>query len=54
MLVKRGDSLSVDRIRNEIEKYPQIRIEDTSQFYDMEVFNRCAQTQNIMLTLGKR
>lgn len=51
MMVKRGDSTAVDKIRDEIERHPQIRIEDTPQFYDMEVFNRCAQTQNIMLTL---
>lgn len=51
MMVKQGDSPSVDQVRREIEKHPQIRIEDTPQFYDMEVFNRCVQTQNVMLTL---
>lgn len=51
MMVKRGDSAVVDSIRNELEHYPQIKIEDTSQFYDMEVFNRCAQTGHVMLTL---
>lgn len=51
MMVKPGDSSSVDRIRTEITNHPQITIEDTPQFYDMTVFNRCAQTQNIMLTL---
>ena len=51
MMVKRGDSSSVDKIRNQMEKHPEIQIEDTAQFYDMEVFNRCAQTQNVMLTL---
>lgn len=51
MMVKLGDSATVDRIRAEIQKHPQIRVEDTSQFYDMEVFNRCAQTQNVMLTV---
>lgn len=51
MMVKQGDSSAVDGIRAEIEQHPRIRIEDTSQFYDMEVFNRCAQTQNVMLTL---
>lgn len=51
MMVRRGDSESVDKIRDEIEKHPQIRIEDTQQFYDMEVFNRCNQTQNVMMTL---
>ncbi len=51
MMVKKGDSIAVDSIRNEIEKHPQIKIEDTSQFYDMEVFNRCAQTNNLMITI---
>lgn len=51
MMVKRGDSGAVDHIREEIERHPQIRIEDTPQFYDMEVFNRCAQTGNVMVTL---
>lgn len=51
MLVKRGDSASVDRVRDELERHPRIRLEDTPQFYDMEVFNRCAQTRNVMLSL---
>ena len=51
MMVKCGDSLAIDMVRNEIEKHSAIHIEDTQQFYDMEVFNRCAQTQNVMLTL---
>ena len=51
MMVKQGDSSVVDRIRAEISCHPQIEIEDTPQFYDMEVFNRCAQTQNAMVTL---
>lgn len=51
MMVKHGDSRVVDQIREQIEHHPQIRIEDTPQFYDMEVFNRCAQTGNVMVTL---
>lgn len=51
MMVKRGDSPSVDRVRDEIEHHPAIRIEDTSQFYDLEVFNRCAQTRQPLMTL---
>lgn len=51
MIGKRGDSVSVDQIRDELERHPQIQIEDTLPFYDMEVFNRCAQTKNVMLTL---
>jgi len=51
MMVKQGDSNVVDSIRAEIQRHPQIKIEDTPQFYDMEVFNRCAQTGNVMVTL---
>ncbi len=51
MMVKKGDSNTVDSIRKKIEQHPQIHIEDTSQFYDMEVFNRCAQTNNLMVTI---
>ena len=51
MMVKRGDSPSVDMVRDVVEQHREIRIEDTPQFYDIEVFNHCAQTQNVMLTL---
>ena len=51
MMVKQGDSRSVDQIRAELARHPEIRIEDTARFYDMEVFNRCAQTQNVLMTL---
>lgn len=51
MMVKKGDSNSVDKIREEILKHPNIKIEDTTQFYDMEVFNRCIQSNNIMICI---
>lgn len=51
ILGKRGDSTVVDMIRDEIEKHPLIRTEDTSQFYDMSVFNHCVQTLHVLLTL---
>ena len=51
MMVKKGDSNVVDRIREEVSRHPQIKIEDTPRFYDMEVFNRCARTGNVMVTL---
>lgn len=51
MMVKRGDSSSVDRVRTFVEAHPAITIEDTPQFYDMEVFNRCVQTRNLLMTL---
>ena len=52
MMVGRGDSGVNDFIRNDLEKnHPQIRIEDTPQFYDLSVFNRCAESGNILLTI---
>ena len=51
MMVGRGDSGVNDFIRNDLEKnHPQIHIEDTPQFYDLSVFNRCAESGNILLT----
>ena len=52
MMVSRGDSGINDFMRNDLEKnHPQIRIEDTPHFYDLSVFNRCAETGNVLLTI---
>ena len=52
MMVGEGDSGINDFIRNDLRRnHPQIRIEDTPHFYDISVFNRCAETQNVLLTL---
>lgn len=52
MMVERGDSGVNDFLRNDLEKHhPQIRIEDTPRFYDLSVFNRCAETGNVLLTI---
>lgn len=52
MMVKRGDSYANDRIRDDLEEnYPMIKIEDTPHFYDLSVFNRCAESQKILLTI---
>ncbi len=52
MMVKSGDSGVNDFLRNDLEKhYPKIIIEDTQQFYDLSVFNRCAETDNVLLTI---
>jgi len=52
MMVCRGDSGVNDFIRNDLEKnHPQIYIEDAPQFYDLSVFNRCAETGNVLLTI---
>lgn len=52
MMVKSGDSQVNDFIRNDLEtNHPQIRIEDTPQFYDLSVFNYCCKTGNVLLTI---
>ncbi len=52
MMVRKGDSGVNDFIRNDLENnHPQIHIEDTPQFYDLTVFNRCAETGNVLLTI---
>ena len=52
MMVKRGDSGVNDFLRNDLERnHPEIIIEDTPHFYDLSVFNRCAQTKNVLLTI---
>lgn len=52
MMVRRGDSGVNDFLRNDLEKnHPLINIEDTPQFYDLSVFNRCAETSNVLLTI---
>ena len=52
MMVAEGDSGTNDFIRNDLRRnHPAIRLEDTPHFYDISVFNRCAETQNVLLTL---
>ena len=52
MMVKRGDTDFLDRLRDMLErKHPQIHIVDTPFFYDAEVFNQCEYTGSVLLTL---
>lgn len=52
MMVSPGDSGASDFIRSDLEKnHSQIKIEDTPHFYDLSVFNRCAETGNVLLTI---
>lgn len=52
MMVKEGDSDLNDRLRADLrENHPRIHLEDTPQFYDISVFNRCAETDRVLLTL---
>ncbi|MGM0900678.1 MAG: LysR family transcriptional regulator substrate-binding protein [Bacillota bacterium] len=52
MMVRAGDSHVNDQFRAYIEvNHPTIEIIDTAYYYDLEVFNRCAQTGSVLLTL---
>lgn len=52
MMVAEGDSGVNDFIRNDLKRnHPAIKIEDTPHFYDVSVFNRCAETGNVLLSL---
>lgn len=52
MLVKRGDSSVLNKMRDEIEtKHPQITVIDTPHFYDTSIFNECEQMGCLMETL---
>lgn len=52
MMVCRGDSGINDFLRSDLERnHPEIRIEDTPPYYDMSVFNRCAESGKALLTI---
>ena len=49
MLIKRGESPVLDRIRDEAEReHTEVKIADLPNFYDMEVFNACEQNGFLM------
>lgn len=52
MMIPYGDSAVNDFIRHDLEtNHPQIHLESTPQHYDLAVFNRCAETNNVLLTI---
>lgn len=52
MMVKKGDSWTNDFIRCDLEQnHPKIHIEDTPHFYDLSVFNKCAEEGKVLLTI---
>lgn len=49
LLVKRGVSPTLDRLRDEIAReHPGVAVLDAPGYYDMEVFNRCGQAGYLM------
>lgn len=52
IMVKEGDSALNDRLRADLKQnHPQIQIVDAPQFYDMNVFNSCAKSGDVLLTI---
>ena len=52
LMVAAGDSATNDAARRTLEGDLHVRIEDTAHFYDISVFNRCAETGSVLLTLS--
>lgn len=53
IIVKRGTSGLIDSIRNFImEQHPEIQIVEGPQHYSIDVFNRCEQGNEVLLTLN--
>ncbi len=52
MMVRQGDAAGCDVVRQYLKRaHPQVIIEDTPQFYDIGVFNRCEEENKVLLTL---
>lgn len=51
MMVKQGDSPNNDKLRKELISHGNITVTDMPSFYDMTVFNRCAETDNVLISL---
>lgn len=51
LMVAPGDSETNDAVRRTLEAL-DVHIEDTAYFYDISVFNRCAEHGNVLLTLS--
>ena len=49
LMIPKGDSPANDKIRQELLKHPQIKVEDTKLHYDLSVFNDCAQSDKLLL-----
>ena len=50
MMISRGWNREIDRLRDEIErKYSEIKIEDFN-FYKLEVYNKCENSNKILIT----
>ncbi len=52
MMVQSGDTEFIDQFYDMLKRtHPQIFIEETGYYYDMDTFNTCEQTGHLLLTL---
>ncbi len=51
MIFRRGATRVIDEIHAELSEYPDIRVEEVSQYFDITVFNRCVETNTPMIAL---
>lgn len=51
MLMKRGLFAQIDALRDEIERFPEIKIIDVPRSYDYTIFNECAQKNYLLGSL---
>lgn len=52
MMVKRGDTELLDHFHDMLKRaHPEIVVEETGYYYDMDTFNICEQTGTLLLTL---
>ncbi len=52
MIGERGNNHRIDALRDELEhRHPQIAIENTNPYYNLDVFNDCAEKNHVLLTL---
>ena len=52
MMVKSGDTELLDHFHDMLKMtHPQVLIEETGYYYDMDTFNTCEQTGSLLLTL---
>ena len=51
LMVAPGDSVTNDAVRHTLDAL-NVHIEDMAYFYDISVFNRCAETGSVLLTLS--
>ena len=51
VMCKKGDSSVIDLLRQDIvDHYPEIKIENTNYYYDLNTFNRCAIENQILVS----